>query len=198
VTIPLACAAVLAVMLLLLFPAPIVWMLNHLPFPGRNKIEPKIQRIVDASRAYRGKPKLVLSLLGLSFSVHFFTAAMYWFTALAIGAYAPFWRVTLASTIQIVATVVSPLTIAGEGVREIVQALMLAKEMGAGASVLSAALGFWAAEALTLIGGVIWLARKNPGQRARDMFQRGNPISENFDDDIHKNNQVTADTGVTG
>ena len=49
---------------------------------------------------------------------------MYFFTALAIGvtaAQASFWQVTFASTIQILATVLSPFTIAGEGIREIAQ-----------------------------------------------------------------------------
>ena len=71
-----------------------------------------------------------------------------------------FWQVVFASSIQIFATVISPFTIAGEGVREIVQALLLAKHIGTSQSILSAALGFWAAEALTLGGAVFWWIRK--------------------------------------
>ena len=55
----------------------------------------------------------------------------------------------------------SDLTIAAEGVRELVQALLLAKKIGLEQSILSAALGFWAAEAVTLIGGVFWWVRKS-------------------------------------
>src|SRR5205814_6882625 len=96
----------------------------------------------------------------LSFLVHFCTAAMYFFTALAIGAvHAEFWEVSLASTIQIFATVISPFTIAGEGVREIVQTLLLAHRIGTSQSIISAALGFWAAEAPTLTGGIFYWLR---------------------------------------
>jgi hypothetical protein len=44
-------------------------------------------------------------------------------------------------------------------VREIVQTLLLAKKIGVSQSILSAALGFWAAEALTLVGGIVWWVR---------------------------------------
>jgi uncharacterized membrane protein YbhN (UPF0104 family) len=73
---------------------------------------------------------------------------------------ASFWQVTFASSIQIFATVMSPFTIAGEGIREIVQALLLAKHIGMSQSIISAALGFWAAEALTLTGAFFLWARK--------------------------------------
>jgi len=85
---------------------------------------------------------------------------MYYFTALAI--HAPgghFWTITLGSSIQILATVLSPFTIAGEGIREIAQLLLLGKLIGPAAAVVSAALGFWAAEALTLAGAWFWWAR---------------------------------------
>ena len=96
----------------------------------------------------------------LSFLVHFCPAAMYYFTALAIGAaQANFWEVSLASTIQIFATVMSPFTIAGEGAREIVQTLLLAHKIGTSQSIISAALGFWAAEAPTLSSGSFYFLR---------------------------------------
>ena len=58
---------------------------------------------------------------------------------------------------QILATLLSP-TIAGEGAREAFQALLLSKQLGGVAqAVLSAALGFIAAEAATMWGGVfLW------------------------------------------
>ena len=102
----------------------------------------------------------MLLALVLSFVVHFTTAAMYYFTALAIGAQgAEFWPIAFGSSIQIFATVLSPFTIAGEGIREAAQYVLLSNQIGAAAAIVSAALGFWAAEALTLVGGVFWWIR---------------------------------------
>ena len=50
-------------------------------------------------------------------------------------------------------------TIAGEGVREIVQVLLLAHKIGTSQSIISAALGFWAAEAPTLSGAIFYFMR---------------------------------------
>ncbi len=157
ITVPLALLATGAITALLLFPRPMVFIINKIPLPDRFKAVR--EHFCTALAAYKGRYRATFLLLLLSFNVHFATAAMYFFTALAIGARAPFWVVTLGSTVQIVATVLSPFTVAGEGIREIVQALMLSKELGLTESVLSAALGFWAAEALTLVGGIIWLFR---------------------------------------
>jgi len=159
-TIPLALGAVGGFFLLMLRPALLQAILRSLPIPGRARVARLLERVMSAASAYRGQAALLAAAAGLSFLVHFCTAAMYYFTALAIGAaHANFWEVTFASTIQIFATVISPFTIAGEGVREIVQALLLARHLGTSASILSAALGFWAAEVLTLSGGVIYMMR---------------------------------------
>ena len=92
--------------------------------------------------------------LALSFGVHLCTASVYVFTALAIDApNVHFFAVVFASSIQIFATVLTPFTIAGEGVREAVQALLLAKTLGLSESILSAALAFWVAEVLPAHGG---------------------------------------------
>ena len=80
-------------------------------------------------------------------------------TALAIGVVGAF-VVVFGSTIQILATLLSP-TIAGEGAREAFQALLLKDELGGVApAVLSGALGFIAAEAATLWGGAFLWTRK--------------------------------------
>jgi len=99
------------------------------------------------------------------FVTHFTTAVLYYFTALAIGvAGAEFWPIVFGSTIQILATVFSP-TIAGEGAREAFQALLLSQHLGGVAqAVLSAALGFIAAEAFTMVG-VVFLWVRKPGWR---------------------------------
>jgi len=161
VTVPLA-AGVIAVFFTLLFrPALVQWFLRSIPLPARGKIEGFVDRVSKAASAYSDHKLILVNAALQSFIVHFTTAAMYFFTALAVGAVgATFWQVTFASSIQIFATVISPFTIAGEGVREIVQTLLLARHIGTSHSIMSAALGFWAAEALTLAGAFFWWGRK--------------------------------------
>ena len=161
IAVPLSLGVVLGLFTLLFKPGLVQWCLGIIPGMGAGKITNFVNRASEAASAYRGKGVLLAQCIGLSFVVHFTTAAMYYFTALAVGAMAAdFWQVVFASSIQIFATVISPFTIAGEGVREIVQALLLAKHIGTSQSILSAALGFWAAEALTLGGAVFWWIRK--------------------------------------
>jgi glycosyltransferase 2 family protein len=160
VTVPLALGIVGTFFLLAFRPTLVQWLIATVPFPGRARIRGFLTGVSDAAAAYRSQKLLLLNAMLQSFAVHFCTAAMYFFTALAIGAaHASFWEVTFASSIQIFATVISPFTIAGEGVREIVQALLLAKKIGTTQSIMSAALGFWAAEALTLGGAYFWWRR---------------------------------------
>ncbi len=160
ITIPLAIIITCAFFLVLLHPALFGTLLERLPLQQSGRIGGFLTRLHQAAAAYRGQPWLLIAAALLSFGVHFFTAVTYFFTAIAVGAHhAAFWEVAFASTIQIFATVMSPFTIAGEGVREIVQALLLAHRIGAESSILSAALGFWVAEAPTLSGGVFYLMR---------------------------------------
>ncbi len=159
-TIPMALAIVGVVMALILRPSILTWITLRLPFARHPRLEGPVQKITRAASAYGGQARLILVAAALSFIVHFCTASLYYFTALAIGVmHANFWEVTFASTIQVFATVISPFTIAGEGVREIVQTLLLAHRIGTSQSIISAALGFWAAEAPTLVGGFIYLLR---------------------------------------
>jgi arylsulfatase A-like enzyme/uncharacterized membrane protein YbhN (UPF0104 family) len=160
-TTPVALAPLLLAFLVFAWPGPrlvdgIAARLPAGPYRGF------LDRLTGAVTAYRGKPGTILLVALLSFVVHFTTAAMYFFTALAIGvtaAEASFWQVTFASIIQILATVLSPFTIAGEGIREIAQYYLVSHLMGPAEAIVSAALGFWAAEAVTLVGGIIWWVR---------------------------------------
>jgi hypothetical protein len=130
------------------------------PLKGLSKkIIGVLQQFTISVQAYRGKVGLLMLTLFAKFITHFTTAAVYYFTALAIGvATAEFWPITFGSTIQILATLLSP-TIAGEGAREAFQALLLSKQLGGVAqAVLSGALGFIAAEAATMWGGAfLWV-----------------------------------------
>ncbi|HZR85134.1 MAG TPA: sulfatase-like hydrolase/transferase [Candidatus Binatia bacterium] len=162
-TVPIALAPIAACFAIFVWPGPplLRWLAARIPGDAQPGF---LARLVAAVTAYRARPGIVAAAAALSFVVHFTTAAMYFFTALAIGvtaAEASFWQVTFASTIQILATVLSPFTIAGEGIREIAQYYLLSHLMGPAESIVSAALGFWAAEALTLFGGVIWWARRD-------------------------------------
>src|SRR5262245_20849644 len=149
-----------ALLALLWFPGIVQWGIAHLPLPGKARLTGLVERVSRAAGAYKEHKLILLAALALSFVVHFTTAAMYYFTALAIGAVgAQFWPVVLVSTVQILATVLSPITIAGEGIRELAQLLVLQHMIGAGAAVISAALGFWAAEGLTLFGAIFWWIR---------------------------------------
>ncbi len=161
VTVPLAAGVIVVFFTLLFRPALVEWVIRSVPLPARGRIEGFVGRVSKAATAYSGHKLILINAAFQSFVVHFTTAAMYFFTALAVGAIgATFWQVTFASTIQIFATVISPFTIAGEGVREIVQTLLLARHIGTSHSIMSAALGFWAAEALTMAGAFFLWFRK--------------------------------------
>ncbi len=160
ITVPFCLGLILGLLLLLWYPGVIQWFLDKLPFPGKAGLSGLVMRISRAAAAYRDKKALVLQALALSFISHFSTAVMYFFTALAIGAASVhFWPVVFGSSIQILATVLSPFTIAGEGIREAAQYLLLRNLIGPGNAIVSGALGFWAAEALTLFGAVFWWLR---------------------------------------
>ncbi len=160
-TVPVAAAVVGGFFLVLFKPKLVQWFIEHVPIPGKAKIRGFVMRVSNAAAAYSGHKLVLVGATLDSWIVHFTTAAMYYFTALAVGATnADFWEVTFASTIQIFVTVISPFTIAGEGIREIAQAYLLSHRLGASQAVMSAALGFWAAEALTLTGAYFWWARK--------------------------------------
>ena len=153
------CGGVSSVVVLgLVRPGLLVWIIKTFGrfLPG--KIRNKVEEFTDAVAAYRGKTKLLLLALLSKFVTHFTTAVVYYFTALAIGVTtAAFWPIVFGSNIQILGTIFSP-TIAGEGAREALQALLLEKQLGGVAqAVLSGALGFIAAEAATMWGGAfLW------------------------------------------
>jgi hypothetical protein len=146
-------------------------------------IRGQLENLSKAIGAYHGKLVLLLLVLFAKFVTHFTTAAVYYFTALAIGVVgAQFWPIVFGSTIQILATVLSP-TIAGEGAREAFQALLLSKQLGGVAqAVLSAALGFIAAEAATMWGGAFLWVRK-PGWRPAYALVDGKQVDYSWIDD---------------
>ncbi len=160
ISIPIAVGVIAGLLIVLWFPGLVQWLIENLPIPAKARLAGIVTRISQAASAYRDKKGLMLLVLFMSFLVHFTTAVMYYFTALAIGAQGvEFWQVTFGSSIQIFATVVSPFTIAGEGIREAAQLVLLGSLIGPAAAIVSAALGFWAAEAPTMLGFVFWWIR---------------------------------------
>jgi hypothetical protein len=169
----LAGGVVLAVFLAVFRPSLLQAVLR-VKFPGRAKVEGRLQKLHEAAGAYKDQPWLLVKTFFFKFLVHYTTAVVYVFTAIAVGVKdVDFGAVTFASTIQILGTVFSP-TIAGEGTREALQAFLLNGHMDPVQAVLSGALGFIAAEAATLWGGGFWWLRK-PGYRPAFTLVDGNP-----------------------
>jgi arylsulfatase A-like enzyme len=178
-SIPIAAGVIGGLVVVLVFPGVVQWILENVPMPAKNRITGVVTRISTSAAAYRSKPGMVVQILFLSFLVHFTTAVMYYYTALAIGADgADFWKITFGSAIQIFVTVISPFTIAGEGIREAAQYVLLGELIGPGAAIVSAALGFWAAEAPTMLGFVFWWMRSDDYTPA---FSRVNGVQVDFD-----------------
>jgi hypothetical protein len=145
----------------LAMPGAIRWFLGHAGRIMPGGVRHHLERFTEAVSAYQGRVGLLFSVLLAKFVTHFTTAVVYYFTALAIGVTAvEFFPIVFGSLIQILGTLFSP-TIAGEGAREALQALLLTHYLGGAAqAVLSAALGFVAAEAATLWGGAFLFTRK--------------------------------------
>jgi hypothetical protein len=151
----------LVVVLGLVRPALLIWFVRIFGKFIPKKVSHKVEEFANSVGAYRGKTGLLMVVLLSKFITHFTTAMVYYFTALAIGVTtAQFWPIVFGSNIQILGTLFSP-TIAGEGAREALQALLLEKQLGGIAqAVLSGALGFIAAEAATMWGGAFLWTRK--------------------------------------
>lgn len=154
-----------------------------------------VVRFTDAVTAYEGQAGLLLAALSAKFVTHFTTAVVYFFTALAIGVTGvAFLPIVFGSLIQILGTLFSP-TIAGEGAREAIQALLLSHHLGGVAqAVLSGALGFIAAEAATLWGGAFLWTRKI-GWRPRFVLVDGKQVDYSWideTDDEMKLSELTA------
>jgi len=173
----------IAVIAVLVWPVLVSRLLSLIGRLLPGGVRAQIEGLNRAVSAYRGQVGLLFAALFSKFMTHFTTAVVYYFTALAIGvAGAEFWPIVFGSTIQIVATLFSP-TIAGEGAREAFQALLLSKHLGGVAqAVLSAALGFMAAEAATLWGGAFLWVRK-PGWRPAFTYVDGEQVDYAWIDD---------------
>jgi len=157
-------------------PRAIRWGLDRLGRFVPGPIRRHLEQFTAAVTAYHGRLDILFGALLAKFVTHFTTAVVYFFTALAIGVVGvQFVPIVFGSLIQIFGTVFSP-TIAGEGAREALQALLLSNYLGGAAqAVLSAALVFIAAEAATLWGGA-FLWTRTAGWRPSYMLVDGEQV----------------------
>ncbi len=172
ITVPMSAGIIGALLVILWYPQVVQWGIQNIPIPGKERLQGLVLRISNAAAAYRNHKSIVLGMLFMSFMVHFTTAAMYYFMAIAVGAgaEAAFWPIVFGSSIQIFATVIGP-TIGGLGVREAAQLLTVGAIIGVGPAIVSATLGFWIGEVPTLFGFLFWVAR---GPSYRPAFSRVN------------------------
>jgi len=172
ITVPLALGVIAGLLTILWFPGIVQWGIQNLPLPAKARLQGLVIRLSEAAAAYRDKKRLVLVMLVMSFLVHFCTAVMYYFMAIAVTAgtsqEVPFWPLIFGSSIQIFATVLGP-TIGGIGIREAAQVLTVGSVIGLGAAAISAHLGFWISEVPTLFGFLFWMAR---GENYRPAYCR--------------------------
>jgi len=194
VTVPISVGIIAGLLALLWLPGIVQWILAVLPLPARARLEGLVLRVSRSTAAYADKRGLVITALCLSFVVHFTTAAMYYFTALAVGAgaKAEFWPLVFGSSIQIFATVLAP-TMGGVGAREWAQLVTLGHMIGPAAAIVSAALGFWAAEGLTLFGGIFWWIR---GETYHPAYCRVDGRQVDYAEAARAAADLLADTGV--
>ena len=195
ISVPIAGGIIAGLVLVLLFPGVVQWLLENVPIPAKQRITGVVTRISTAASAYRDRPSMIVQILVLSFLVHFTTAVMYYFTALAIGADGvDFWKITFGSAIQIFVTVISPFTIAGEGIREAAQYILLGELIGPTAAIVSAALGFWAAEAPTMLGFVFWWMRDDD---YKPSYSRVNGVQVDYEAAARSAASLEEDVDVT-
>ncbi|MFZ1864273.1 MAG: sulfatase-like hydrolase/transferase [Polyangiales bacterium] len=125
-------------------------------------IRSRIQTLVDAVGAYRGKAGLLIQAAALGVGTHAFNNLIYVCAARALGVELSLGEVFFASSLQILATIV-PASINGIGLREAAAvALYTSPAVGLplAVAVLIPTLGFACEMFVSAFGGVIFLLRK--------------------------------------
>ena len=125
-------------------------------------IRARIQTLIDAVGAYRGKAGLLIQAAALGVGTHAFNNLIYVCAARALGVELSLGEVFFASSLQILATLV-PASINGIGLREAAAvALYTSPAVGLplAVAVLIPTLGFACEMFVSAFGGVIFLLRK--------------------------------------
>ncbi len=150
-------------LLLLLNPRVIQVMMAVIPTPGF--IRNKLNKLGAAATAYSGNRRHLLLAVFFGFLVHVGTVFMYFGTMMAIrAANTSLFDILYAAPIMIYGTVIGP-SVGGEGIREVVFAVLLSGKEEAATTVTFAHLGWWIGELIPfLIGIPVFLMRRRPGK----------------------------------
>jgi arylsulfatase A-like enzyme/uncharacterized membrane protein YbhN (UPF0104 family) len=136
-------------------------------------IRARVQTLIDAVGAYRGKAGLLIQAAALGVGTHAFNNLIYVCAARALGVELSIGEVFFASSLQILATLI-PASINGIGLREAAAvALYTSPAVGLplAVAVLIPTLGFACEMFVSAFGGVIFLLRRsgyNPEIRVED------------------------------
>lgn len=145
-------------------------------------IRARVQTLIDAVGAYRGKAALLIQAAALGVGTHAFNNLIYVCAARALGVELSIGEVFFASSLQILATII-PASINGIGLREAAAvALYTSPAVGLplAVAVLIPTLGFACEMFVSAFGGVIFLLRKagySPALRLEDP-EREDLVSE--------------------
>ncbi len=126
-------------------------------------IRARVQTLIDAVGAYRGKAGLLIQAAALGVGTHAFNNLIYVCAARALGVELGIGEVFFASSLQILATII-PASINGIGLREAAAvALYTSPAVGLplAVAVLIPTLGFACEMFVSAFGGVIFLLRKS-------------------------------------
>ncbi len=126
-------------------------------------IRTRVQTLVDAVGAYRGKAGLLIQAAALGVGTHAFNNLIYVCAARALGVELGIGEVFFASSLQILATLI-PASINGIGLREVAAvALYTSPAIGLplAVAVLIPTLGFACEMFVSAFGGLIFLLRKS-------------------------------------
>ncbi len=140
--------------------------------PPGSRISGPVTRIVESVTTYEQHRRELLLGVVCGFPVHVATTFLYFFTARALGVPVTLTDILFVAPIMIAATVV-PASIAGIGVREGVFVAFLGPVYGTGIVALFAFLGYLVGQAISLLGGPVWLARRADYNMFKEMQARG-------------------------
>jgi uncharacterized protein (TIRG00374 family) len=165
-------AVLFGLAILLLFrPGAFRWLLS-IRFPGRQKLEKPLDRLVDAFTVYSRRKGSLVSAVLLGLVVYLFWFLTYYTNNLALGAGLTLEQVLKVGPMTQIATMI-PLSIAGIGLREgafmgLLEALGAMEGATAAsrtAMMLTATMVYFVSISINVVGAVIFLTRRTDYRR---------------------------------